>query len=159
MIYLDYSATTPVNDEVIESYSKACREYIGNPNSLHRLGLESKKVIDAATSQIASILNVKPSEIIYTSGASEANNTAIKGVAFKYKNRGNKIISTELEHSSVIGPLNYLSNLGFDVEFVKLDSNGRVDLDDFKRLIDDNTILVTIASVNSEVGIKQPIKE
>ena len=159
MIYLDYSATTPVNDEVIESYSKACKEYIGNPNSLHRLGLESKKVIDAATAQIASILNVKPSEIIYTSGASEANNTAIKGVAFKYKNRGNKIISTELEHSSVIGPLNYLSNIGFDVEFVKLDSNGRVDLDDFKRLIDDNTILVTIASVNSEVGIKQPIKE
>ncbi|MBQ1551795.1 MAG: cysteine desulfurase [Bacilli bacterium] len=159
MIYLDYSATTPVNDEVIESYSKACKEYIGNPNSLHRLGLESKKVIDAATAQIASILNVKPSEIIYTSGASEANNTAIKGVAFKYKKRGNKIISTELEHSSVIGPLNYLSNIGFDVEFVKLDSNGRVDLDDFKRLIDDNTILVTIASVNSEVGIKQPIKE
>ena len=159
MIYLDYSATTPVNDEVIESYSKACKEYVGNPNSLHRLGLESKKIIDAATAQIASILNVKPNEIIYTSGASEANNTAIKGVAFKYKNRGNKIISTELEHSSVIGPLNYLSNLGFDVEFVKLDSNGRVDLDDFKRLIDDNTILVTIASVNSEVGIKQPIKE
>ena len=159
MIYLDYSATTPVNDEVIESYSKACKEYVGNPNSLHRLGLESKKIIDAATAQIASILNVKTSEIIYTSGASEANNTAIKGVAFKYKNRGNKIISTELEHSSVIGPLNYLSNLGFDVEFVKLDSNGRVDLDDFKRLIDDNTILVTIASVNSEVGIKQPIKE
>ena len=97
MIYLDYSATTPVNDEVIESYSKACREYIGIPNSLHRLGLESKKVIDAATSQIVSILNVKPSEIIYTSGAREANNTAIKGVAFKYKNRGNKIISTELD--------------------------------------------------------------
>ena len=158
MVYLDYSATTPVNDEVIESYSNACK-YIGNPNSLHRLGLEAKKVIDAATSQIASILNVKPSEIIYTSGASEANNTAIKGVAFKYKNRGNKIISTELEHSSVIAPLNYLSNLGFDVEFVKLDSDGKVDLEDFKRLIDDNTILVTIASVNSEVGIKQPIKE
>ena len=158
MVYLDYSATTPVNDEVIESYSNACK-YIGNPNSLHRLGLESKKVIDAATQQIASIFKVKPSEIIYTSGASEANNTAIKGVAFKYKNRGNKIISTQLEHSSVIAPLNYLSNLGFDVEFVKLDSDGRVDLEDFKRLIDDNTILVTIASINSEVGIKQPIKE
>ena len=108
MVYLDYSATTPVNDEVIESYSNACK-YIGNPNSLHRLGLESKKVIDAATQQIASIFKVKPSEIIYTSGASEANNTAIKGVAFKYKNRGNRIISTQLEHSSVIAPLNYLS--------------------------------------------------
>ena len=82
MVYLDYSATTPVNDEVIESYSKACK-YIGNPNSLHRLGLESKKVIDAATSQIASIFKVKPSEIIYTSGASEANNTVNTEEAIK----------------------------------------------------------------------------
>ena len=91
MIYLDYSATTPVNEEVIETYSRACREFIGNPNSLHRLGVEAKKLIDAATLQIADILKVKPSEIIYTSGASEANNLAIKGVAFKYSNRGKHI--------------------------------------------------------------------
>ena len=159
MVYLDYSATTPVDDRVIESYSKACREYIGNPNSLHKLGLDAKKVIDASTIQIANILKVKPGEIIYTSGSSESNNTVIKGIASKYKNRGNKIISTELEHSSIIAPLNYLSNLGFDVEFVKLDKDGRVDLDDLERLMDDNTILVTIASISSELGIKQPIKE
>ena len=159
MVYLDYSATTPVDERVIESYSKACRDYIGNPNSLHKLGLEAKKVIDASTNQIADILKVKSSDIIYTSGASESNNTVIKGIAFKYKNRGNKIISTELEHSSIIAPLNYLSNLGYDVEFVKLDENGRVDLDDLERLMDDKTILVSIASISSELGIKQPIKE
>ena len=159
MIYLDYSATTPVDERVIESYSKACRDYIGNPNSLHKLGIKKKKVVDASTNQIADILKVKSGDIIYTSGASESNNTVIKGIAFKYKNRGNKIISTELEHSSVIAPLNYLSNLGYDVEFVKLDENGRVDLDDLERLMDDKTILVSIASISSELGIKQPIKE
>ena len=159
MIYLDYSATTPVNEEVINSYSEACRKFVGNPNSLHKLGLEAKKVIDASTEQIASILGVKPSEIIYTSGSSESNNAVIKGVCSKYKNRGNKIITTELEHSSIIAPLNYLSNDGFDVEFVKLDDNGQVDLEDLKRLIDDKTILVTISSVSSEVGVRQPIDE
>ena len=159
MVYLDYSATTPVDERVIESYSRACRDYIGNPNSLHKLGLDAKKVIDASTEQIANILKVKPSEIIYTSGSSESNNTVIKGIASKYKNRGNKIISTELEHSSIIAPLNYLSNMGYDIEFVKLDKDGRVDLEDLERLMDDNTILVTIASISSELGIKQPIKE
>ncbi len=159
MVYLDYSATTPVNEEVINSYTKACKEYIGNPNSLHRLGLEAKEVIDASTKQIANILNIKPTEIIYTSGASEANNTAIKGICLKYKNRGNRIISTELEHSSVIAPLNYLTSLGFVVDFVKLDDKGRVDLDDLEKLMGDDVILVTIASVNSEIGIRQPIEE
>ena len=159
MIYLDYSATTPVNDEVIKSYVDACKNYIGNPNSLHKLGIESKKVIDAATKQIADILKVNTSEIIYTSGASESNNTAIKGIAFRYKNRGKHIISTELEHSSIIGPLNYLVSLGYDVDFVKLDKDGTVDLKDLEDKMRDDTILVSIASVNSEIGIKQPIKE
>ena len=159
MVYLDYSATTPVNDEVIDSYSLACKKYIGNPNSLHKLGLEAKKIIDASTKQIADILGIKENEIIYTSGASEANNTAIKGICFKYQNRGKKIITTELEHSSIIAPLSYLDSLGFDIEFVKLDKNGQVDLDDLERLLDDETILVTIASVNSEVGIRQPMEE
>ena len=159
MIYLDYSATTPVREEVIETYSRVCREFIGNPNSLHSLGVKSKQLIDASTDQIASILGVKSSEIIYTSGSSEANNTAIKGVCFKYANRGKHIITTELEHSSIIAPLNYLTTLGYEVDFVKLDENGLVDLDDLERLIRKDTILVSIASVNSEVGIKQNLQE
>lgn len=157
MIYLDYSATTPVNEEVINTYSRVCWEFIGNPNSLHKLGVEAKKLIDASTSQIADILGVKSSEVIYTSGSSEANNMAIKGVCFKYSNRGRHIITTELEHSSIIAPLNYLQNNGFEVDFVKLDENGLVDLEDLERLMRDDTLLVTIASVNSEVGVKQDL--
>ena len=158
MIYLDYSATTPVNKEVIDTYSRVCSEFIGNPNSLHKLGVEAKRLIDASTKQIASILGVNPNEIIYTSGSSESNNMAIKGVCSKYSNRGKHIISTNLEHSSIIAPLNYLQNNGFEVDFVKLDENGLVDLDDLKRLMRDDTVLVTICSVNSEVGVKQDLK-
>ena len=159
MVYLDYSATTPVNDEVLDTYVKATKEFIGNPNSLHKIGIEAKKLIDASTEQIANILGVKPSEIIYTSGASESNNTAIKGVCLKYANRGKHIITTELEHSSIVAPLNYLTTLGYEVDFVALDENGKVDLDDLIRLIRDDTVLVTISSVNSEVGVKQNLKE
>ena len=159
MIYLDYSATTPVNEEVIDTYAKVCREFIGNPNSMHLLGVKAKQLIDASTKQIADILKVKPSEIIYTSGASESNNTAIKGVCFKYKNRGRHIISTELEHSSIIAPLNYLANNGWEVDFVKLDENGLVDLEDLEKLIRDDTVLVSIGAVNSEVGVLQDLSK
>ena len=159
MVYLDYSATTPVNDEVLDTYVKVTKEFIGNPNSLHKLGIEAKKIIDASTEQIAKILGVKPTEIIYTSGASESNNTAIKGVCLKYANRGKHIITTELEHSSIVAPLNYLTTLGYEVDFVALDENGKVDLDDLIRLIRDDTVLVTISSVNSEVGVRQNLKE
>ena len=159
MIYLDYSATTPVNEEVLNSYIETTKKIIGNPNSLHKLGIEAKSLIDAATRQIANILKVKPNEIIYTSGASEANNTAIKGICLKYQNRGKHIITTHLEHSSIVEPLNYLKKQGFEVEYVNLDENGIVDLEDLKKKIRKDTILVTIASINSEVGIVQPIKK
>lgn len=158
MVYLDYSATTPVREEVLDTYTRTCREFVGNPNSLHSLGVKAKELIDASSEQIATILGVKPNEIIYTSGASEANNTAIKGVCFKYQNRGKHIITTELEHSSVIAPLNYLTTLGYEVDFVSLDENGLVDLDDLKEKLREDTILVSIASVNSEVGVKQDLK-
>ena len=156
MIYLDYSATTPVNSEVLDTFIKATN-FIGNPNSLHKLGLDSKKLIDASTKQIANILNVKETEVIYTSGASESNNTAIKGICLKYQNRGKHIITTRLEHSSITAPIAYLQNIGYDVSFVKLDSDGKVDLDDLKSLLRKDTILVSIASVNSEIGIRQDI--
>lgn len=159
MIYLDYSATTPVNKEILASFSKAAIEYPGNPNSLHKLGLESNKLIEASTKQIAKILGVKENEIIYTSGSSESNNLAIKGIADKYKNRGKHIITTNFEHSSIYGPISYLQKDGFDVDFVKTLDNGLVDLEDLERLIRDDTILVTICSVNSEIGVRQPIEE
>ena len=159
MIYLDYSATTPVDERVIETFSKVCREYPGNSNSLHSLGVKSKELENYATEEIAKMLHVKPSEVIYTSGASESNNTAIKGICLKYQNRGKHIITTYLEHSSVIAPLNYLTNLGFEVDFVKITDQGLVDLDDLKRLLRSDTILVSICMVDSEIGLRQPIKE
>ena len=158
MVYLDYSATTPVNEEVIDTYSRVCREFIGNPNSMHILGVKAKELIDASTNQVATILGIKSSEIIYTSGSSESNNTAIKGVCFKYANRGKHIITTELEHSSIVAPLNYLTSLGYEVDFVKLNEFGLVDIEDLDRLMRDDTVLVTISSVNSEVGVKQDLK-
>ena len=133
MIYLDYSATTPVDDEVLDSFIKS-NKYFANPNSLHKLGLEAKHLIDASTSQIAKILRVKPEEIIYTSGASESNNTVIKAME-ECKNRGKTIITTKLEHSSISEPLNYLKT---NAEIFKSASNNggttTTNLDVLKRL-------------------------
>ena len=159
MIYLDYSATTPVNEEVLKVFNKVCLEYPGNSNSLHSLGIKSKELEDYATEKIAKLLKVKPSELIYTSGSSESNNTAIKGVCNKYKNRGNHIITTNLEHSSVIAPLNYLTKEGFIVDYVKIKDNGLVDIDNLKELLTDETILVSISIVDSEIGLRQNINE
>lgn len=155
MIYLDYSATTPVNKEVLDTFNKVSLEYFGNPNSSHKLGVKAKEIIDAATEQIANILNVKKEEIIYTSGSSESNNQAIKGIANKYK--GKHIITTELEHSSIYGPLSFLQKEGYEVTFLKL-KNGLVDLEDLKANLREDTILVTISSVNSETGVLQDIE-
>jgi len=159
MIYLDYSATTPVDKRVLDTFNKVCLEYPGNSNSLHSLGVKSKELEDYATSEIAKMIGVKSSEIIYTSGASEANNMAIKGVCLKYQNRGKHIITTLLEHSSVVAPLNYLTNLGFEVDFVKITDEGIVDLEHLKSLMRNDTILVSISMVDSEIGLKQPIQK
>ena len=159
MVYLDYSATTPVDQRVLETFNKVCLEYPGNSNSLHSLGVKSKELEDYATNEIAKMLKVKSSEIIYTSGASESNNLAIKGVCLKYQNRGKHIITTFLEHSSVIGPLNYLSNMGFEVDFVKVKDDGLVDVEHLKSLMRHDTILVSISMIDSEIGLKQPIQE
>ena len=159
MVYLDYSATTPVDRRVLDTYNKVCMEYPGNSNSLHSLGIKSKELEDYATTEIAKMLKVKKSEIIYTSGASESNNMVIKGVCEKYQNRGKHIITTFLEHSSIIAPCNYLTSKGFEVDFVKINDQGIVDLDDLKKLIRDDTILVSICMVDSEIGLRQPIEE
>ena len=159
MTYLDYSATTPVNEEVLDTFVEVSRKYIGNPNSLHRLGVEANEIIKASTKQISNLLNIKESEIIYTSGSSESNNMVIKGIALKYQNRGKHIITTEFEHSSIYGPLTYLQKQGFKVDFVKTNEKGIVDLYDLKKLLTDDTILVSVGYINSEIGIKQPIEE
>ncbi len=159
MIYLDYSATTPVNKEVLDIFNKVSLDYVGNSNSLHSLGIKSKNLEEYLTDKIAKLLKVKSSEIIYTSSASESNNMAIKGIAYKYKNRGKHIITTPLEHSSIIAPLNFLIEEGYEVDYAPLKEDGTVDISALKNLIRDDTILVSICAVDSELGIRQPINE
>lgn len=158
MIYLDYSATTPVISEVLDSYVHVTKDYIGNANSIHNLGVRSKELLLKATRQISEILGCEPNEIVYTSGASESNSTALKGVAFKYSKRGKHIISSPLEHKSVLEALKYLEMCGFEVSYVKLLPNGQIDLKDLESLVRVDTILVSICAVNSEVGYKVPLK-
>lgn len=156
-VYLDYSATTPVNSEVVDTFSKVSLDYIGNPNSLHKLGVEAKKLMDAATKQVAELLKVKENEVIFTSGASEANNLAIMGVIEKYPNRGKHIITTKLEHSSILECVNFLEKNGYVIDYVNILENGMIDLEHFKNLLSKDTVLVTIHHVNSEVGFCQDI--
>ncbi len=159
MIYLDYSATTPVDKSVLNTFNRVCLEYPGNSNSLHKLGADAHELEVYATDRIKEMLKLNNKDIIYTSGASEANNQAIKGICFKYKNRGKHIITTYLEHSSIINTMNYMSDLGYVVDYVKLDDDGRVDIDHLKKLLNNDTVLVSVCMVDSELGIRQPVED
>ena len=157
MIYLDYSATTPPDKRVLNTFNKVCIEYPGNSNSLHKLGTDAKELEDYSTKKIEELLKLKNKEIIYTSGSTESNNQAIKGVCYKYQNRGNHIITTYLEHSSIKSTMNYLQDKNFTIDYVRLNDNGEVDLGHLKKLLTNETILVSICAIDSELGIKQPI--
>ncbi|WP_312700545.1 cysteine desulfurase family protein [Sedimentibacter sp.] len=159
MIYLDYAANTPADEQVINIFSQVSRDFIANPNSSHGLGIMAAERLKEAAEKIARLFNVQENEIIYTSGASESNNLAIKGIAGQYKKYGKHIITTYLEHSSVNGAVEYLKNNGYEVDYVDIDSDGLVDLQSLKELIRKDTILVSICCVDGEVGIKQPINE
>ena len=152
MVYLDYAATTPVDKRVLESFDRTCIEYIANPNSLHSEGVKSRKLMEAAVNQVATLLNVHDNEVIFTSGATESNNLAITGVINKYKTRGKTIITTKLEHSSILETVNYLEKNGYTIKYVKLDDNGLVDINNLKELLNDDVVLVSISEVNSEIG-------
>lgn len=157
MIYLDYAADTPVHDEVLEAFVSVSQTYFANPNGMHPLAKASKCFLEETTQEMAKMLHVKPEEIIYTSGATESNNLAIKGIAEQYSRKGKHIITTYLEHSSVTGPISYLQEKGFEVDFINILPNGQIDLEHLKELIRSDTILVSIAYVDSELGIVQDI--
>lgn len=159
MIYLDYAADSPVCDEVLEVFTKASHTYFANPNANHILGKEAKACLEKTTDEIAAMFKVKPQEIIYTSGATESNNLAIKGVAEHYGRKGKHLITTYLEHSSVTGPMSYLQEKGYEVDFVDILPNGQVDIEHLKELLRTDTILVSIAYVDSELGVRQNINQ
>ncbi|MEG0794437.1 MAG: cysteine desulfurase family protein [Bacilli bacterium] len=158
MIYLDYSATTPVSYEVMDTISKVTKDFVGNANSINALGIKSSILLNDATKQIADIFNVTEQEIIYTSGATESNNMALIGASLANHKKGKHIIVSKLEHPSIYAICDYLKTMGFEISYVKNDMDGLVDFDDLKSLVREDTILVSICAVNSEVGVRQPLK-
>ena len=159
MIYLDYSANTPVDERVLEQFCAVERRCIGNANSHHQAGTAAKADIDAATMKIAALLGVQPAEVIYTSGASESNNFALKGLARLSRHVGRHIISTPLEHSSVSGTLTALQEQGYEIDLLDVKRDGTVDLEQLRDLLRPDTICVAVTLVDSELGVVQPVKE
>lgn len=158
MIYLDYSATTPVSYDVLESYIRATKDFMGNPNSLHSLGVKSKALMNSAIKQISDIFNVLESELTFTSGATMANNLALIGTCLANMKNGNHVIVSKLEHPSIYKICDYLETIGFDISYVDNNEEGLIDFDDLKKKIKADTILVSICAVNSETGARQPLK-
>lgn len=158
MIYLDYSNTTPISLDALDTYVRVSKEYIGSTKSNSLIGLKTKKLLDESTKEISNMFNIMEREIIYTSGATEANNMALIGAALANHKRGKHIIVSKLEHSSIYEICNYLESIGFEISYVNNDEEGLVSFDDLKRLIREDTILVSIGAVNSETGVRQPLK-
>lgn len=159
MIYLDYSANTPAAPEVLDCFVKMEQTYIGNPNAAHPAGRAAQNRLAEATMSLADMLQIAPEEILYTSGASEANNLAIKGIARSQRHLGKHMISTALEHPSVSGPLTYLQEQGYEIDLVNIGRDGRIDLEQFRELLRKDTVLVAVNAVDSELGVVQPIEQ
>lgn len=160
MIYFDNAATTSVNEEVLKSFNYAVKNYMGNSSSLHKEGLRVLEMEKKAIHQVASFFHTEDNEVYFTSGATESNNMAIKGVAFYYQNRGKHLITTKIEHLSVINTFKQLEEkFGFTVTYLDVDEKGILNLEDLKKAIREDTILVSIMAVNNEVGSIQNIEE
>ena len=159
MIYLDYAANCPVDQEVLDVYYKTALNEFANPNSTHKLGNEANNLLIQNMEEIAKVFNVTKDEIIFTSGATESNNLVIQGVASRYRSRGKHIIVSSMEHQSIIAPASHMPELGYEFDLVPVNKDGRVDLDTLKSMIRKDTILVSICGIDSELGIRQPVEE
>lgn len=158
-VYFDYSATTPMKKEVLDEMLPFFNTEFGNPSSIHSFGRHGKSVLDTSRDRIAKTLNAKSEEIFFTGGGTEADNWAIKGVAYANKNKGNHIITTKIEHHAVLHTCEYLEKEGFEVTYLDVDEYGLIDVNDVKNAIKDTTILISIMFANNEIGTVQPIKE
>ena len=159
-IYLDYQATTPCDPRVVKVMLPYFTEEFGNPHSRsHAYGWKAEEAVDHAREQVAAILGADPREVIFTSGATEANNLAVKGVAHFYKDKKNHIITCSTEHKCVLDSCRHLEQEGFKVTYLPVKSNGIIDLDDLRKAITDQTVLVSIMAVNNEIGVIQPLAE
>ena len=158
-IYLDNAATTPMSPKVIDVITDEMKNDFGNASSTYELGRKARNVIDRARHQIAKSINAKDGEIIFTSGGSESNNTAIFGTAYSRNNIGKKIITTKIEHPSVLNPMKRLEHEGYNVVYLDVDKTGHISLDQLKHELTPETILVSIMAVNNEVGTIMPLKK
>ncbi len=158
-IYFDHAATTPVDKAVLEKMFPYFTQVFGNPNSQHVFGRESVKAVDEARDTIAKIINAKPSEVYFTSGGTESDNWALRGIANARKNKGKHIIISPLEHAAMLATASALKKEGFEIEFMKVDSEGVVDLEHLKSIVREDTIFVGCMMANNEVGTIEPIKE
>ncbi|PTE71703.1 cysteine desulfurase [Staphylococcus devriesei] len=156
-VYADYAATTPVKPEVVESMMTIYQSHYGNPSSIHSIGRDARRYLDESRRKVANLLGAKPSEVIFTSGATESNNTAIKGLVYANEHLGNHIITTKIEHHSVLHVFEQLEKEGYDVTYLDVDDTGKVDLDQLKEVLTDDTILVSIMFVNNEIGTVEPM--
>lgn len=159
MIYFDNSATTAMDAAVLQTYQQTAQRVIGNPSSLHRLGEEASQLLRRARQQIADIMHCQPHEIVFTSGGTEGDNLVLKGTAIEKRAFGNHIIVSAIEHPAVLETAHQLSQLGFDVDLAPVTKDGVVDVESFKQLLRDDTILVSVMAVNNEIGTVQPIQE
>ncbi|QHE53268.1 cysteine desulfurase family protein [Pontibacillus sp. HMF3514] len=159
MIYFDNSATTKPFPEALKSFQQVSERYYANPSSIHSFGSETEKLLLQSKKQAAQLLNVNQEEIIFTSGGTEGNNLAIKGIALQHQNRGKHIITTTIEHPSVLEACRSLESLGFEVTYLPVDEEGRLSGDDVKNAIRNDTILLSVMHVNNELGTVQPIEE
>ena len=159
MIYFDNAATTKIYDDALTSYVQVSQKFFGNPSSLHQLGVDAYQVLTKARAQVASLLSVQPEEIFFTSGGTESNNWAIKGTALEKSVFGKHIITTKIEHPSVLQTCKQLERFGFEVTYLDVDSKGIVSIDQLKESLRKDTILVSVMAVNNEVGAVQPIAE
>ena len=159
-IYLDNHATTPMDERVLTAMLPYFTEHFGNPASIsHIYGWEAEAAVKQARNTIAEAIHATPEEIVFTSGATEANNLAIKGVAEAYFNKGRHIITVQTEHSAVLDPCHYLQNLGFEITFLPVQSDGLIDLTQLEKAIRPDTILVSVMAANNEIGVLQPLAE
>ncbi|MDR7855990.1 cysteine desulfurase NifS [Tissierella sp.] len=158
-IYMDNAATTPVKQEVLDEMLPYFTEKYGNPSSVYSLSSMSKRAIEDSREKIANVINADRREIYFTAGGSEADNWAIKGIAFGNKQKGNHIITTKIEHHAVLHTCEYLGKNGFDITYLDVDEYGLIDLQQLKNAITDKTILISIMYANNEIGTIQPIKE
>ncbi len=158
-IYFDHAATTPVDERVLQKMIPYFTENFGNPNSQHVFGRNSVKAVDEARDTIANIIGAKPSEVYFTSGGTESDNWAIRGIAHAYKDKGNHLIISPIEHAAMITTAKALEKEGFKVDFMKVDEEGFVDLAHLKTLVNDKTIFVGCMMANNEVGTIEPIRE